>query len=238
MLPIQFRISREYKDVSGVVVSVFEKCEKGFVFQHPADEDVNRVHIHGYLFNPTICRKTLSEQIAKKLNLKGNSDFATGDRAGKSKNILDISGAYCYGSKWSTIAPQFIKNISPDLVDELKNYSRKMGSQYNIARNSVTNEITIIKEIKTKSKPTQYQHVITIVNRINELHPDLQSKSLTERQRTVFDMVYSYFQQNELFMGKYKQLDFLDNVLLRLGDTDYKNTLFADFSHRTSRQLV
>jgi len=238
MLPIQFRISREYKDVSGVVVSLFEKCTEGFVFQHPEDEDVNRVHIHGYLFNPTICRKTLSEQITKKLNLKGNSDFATGERAGKAKNLIDISGAYCYGSKWNTIAPCYTKNISPVQLEGLKNYSQNRATYNNIARNSVTTEVVILKEIKTKSKPTQYQHIITIVNRINELNPDLHSKPLAERQRIVFEMVYLYFQQNELFMGKYKQLDFLDNVLLRLGDIDYKKTLFADFAHRTSRTLV
>jgi len=240
---VQFRIHKQYSDVSGLVVSLFDKCTQGFVFEHPADEDVNRVHIHGYMFETSICRKSISEYIKKKFDLNGNSDFFTSVSAGGRKQLaqrkdIDMSGAYCYGSKWDTIAASFTKNISPVLLEQLKNYSRKMGTFNNIARNSVTTEIVVLKEIKTKSKPTQYQHIITIVNRINDLNPDLQSKPLAERQRVVFEMVYSYFRENELFMGKYKQLDFLDNVLLRLGDIDYKKTLFADFAHRTSRTLV
>lgn len=239
MLPIQFRIHLEYKDVSGFVVSMLEKCAKGFVFQHPEDEKVHRTHIHGFMFEPTISRKTCSEQIAKKLNLKGNSDFFTSNKCGDQPREMDISGAFCYGSKWATISPSFTKNISPDLLDELRNYSRKMGTFNNIHRSTITKtEIVVMKEIKVKTKPTQYQHCMNVVTRINELHPDLLKQPHAEQRRCIFEICYNYFRENELFMGKYKQLDFMDMVLLKWNCAEYKNMLFADFTKRTSQYIV
>lgn len=240
MAAIQFRIHREYKDVSGFVVSMLEKCTEGFVFQHPEDEEVNRLHIHGYMFGPFISRKTCSEQIAKALNLKGNTDFFTSDKCSrKSPKPLDLSGAFCYGSKWDTIAPVYLKNISPDLLVELRSYSQKMGTLNNIQRNTVNKtEIVVLKEIKVKQKPTQYQHCITVVNRINELHPDLFSKPLAEQRRCIFEICYNYFRESELFMGKYKQLDFMDMVLMKWNCPEYKTLLFADFTKRTSQYIV
>jgi len=236
---IQFRIHLDYKDVSGFVVSMLEKCEKGFVFQHPEDEKVNRTHIHGFMLSPSITRKTCSEQIAKKLNLKGNADFFTSNKCGDPPRALDLSGAYCYGSKWNTIAPSFIKNISPALLDELRNYSQIMGTTNNIHRSitSVVNTV-YLKEIKVKTKPTQYQHVMTLVNRINDIHPELFTLPFVEQRQIIFESTYNYFRDNELFMGKYKQLDFLDMVLLKLNCNDYKKTLYADFTKRTSQYIV
>lgn len=234
---IQFRIHREFSDVSGVVVSLFEKCEKGFVFQHPEDEEVARTHVHGFLFSPTITRKTLSEYIAKKLFLKGNTDFYTSDKCGKKdKRPLDLSGAYCYGSKWDTIAPSFIKEISQTELAELKIYAQSKATIGNIARNTHTTEIVVIKEVKVKTKPSLYQHVVTVVNRINDQFPDLVRVRSHEAQRKIiFEVCFNYFRECELFIGKYRQLDFMDMVLLKFNCVEYKNQLFGDFQRRTTQ---
>lgn len=233
-VPLQFRIHREFSDVSGIVVSMFDKCEKGFLFQHDKDEEVARTHIHGFLFEPTVTRKTLSEQIAKKLHLKGNTDFFTSDKCSKKNpRPLDISGAYCYGSKWDTLAPIFQKNISPVELEELRCYSRKMGTYNNIASSTHTTDIVVIKEVKVKTKPTQYQHLTNVVNRINDQFPELFKFSPLEQRTKVFEIAFNYFRENELFMGRYKQLDFLDMVLLKLDCVEYKTTLFTDFTRRT-----
>lgn len=239
MSHIQFRIHREFSDVSGVVVSLFEKCAQGFLFQHPADEDVARTHIHGYMFEPSITRKTLSEQIAKKLNLKGNADFGTSETCGqKDKRPMDLSGAYCYGSKWDTIAPILNRNISPVLLEELKTYSRSKATIGNIARNTHTTEIVVLKEVKVKTKPTLYQHVTTVINRINDQFPELLNASLLEQRKQIFEVCFNYFRECELFMGKYKQLDFMDMVLLKWNCVEYKKLLYTDFNRRTSQYIV
>lgn len=236
MIPVQFRIHRAWGDVSGVVVPLLEKCSQGFVFQHPPDAKVKRIHIHGYMFEPSITKKTISQEwIKEKLNLTGNEDFSTRDECGSSgkEKIMDISGAFCYGSKWDTIAPIYSKNISPDLMEELRSYSRKMGTLNNIHGNSVNRtEIVVLKEVKDKVKPTLYKHCMTVVSRLNELYPKLMFDTQEIQLETVFETSYNYFRENELFMGKYKQLDFMDMVLMKWGNKHYKNVLFADYSKR------
>lgn len=236
---IQFRVHRPYCDVSNVLVSLFDKCEKGFVFQHDADEEVNRTHTHGYMFAPTVSRKTLSEQIAKKLNIKGNTDFFTSDKCSrKDPRPIDISGAWIYGSKFGTVAPSFLKNISPDIVDELQAVANKWTFNKLASKSAPTTELIVLKQIKTTTKPTQYQHVTNVVKIILDTRPDLFSMSQTEQRRQVFEITYEYFRSNELFFGKYKQLDFLDMVLMKLGCSEYKNLLFGDFMRRTSNIIV
>lgn len=234
-MDIQFRIHRAYSDVSGFVVSLFEKCEKGFMFQHEADEEVNRQHVHGYMFNPTVTRKTLSEQIAQKLNLKGNTDFFTSTKCSRrDPRPIDLSGAWVYGSKFDTIAPSFMKNISPDSVEELRARARKWDYHKLASKSAPTTDIVVLKEIKVKSKPTQYQHVTEVLKIINETRPDLYNETSAQQRRQIFEICYNYWQSHEMFMGKYKQLDFLDMVLMKWNCKEYKKALFDDFLKRTS----
>lgn len=237
---VQLRIHREYSDVSGFVVSLLEKCAQGFVFQHPEDEEVARTHTHGYMFEPTISRKTVSEQIAKKLNLKGNTDFFTSDKCSKrDPRPIDMSGAYMYGSKFDTIAPSYLKNISPDLLEELRRYARSKGTFHNIASKSApTTELVVLKEIKVKQKPTLYQHVTECVKMITDTRPDIYKTDIGSMRRQIFELSFSYIQSNQLFMGKYKQLDFLDMVLTKINCEEYKNLLYHDFLKRTSMDRI
>lgn len=240
-MDLQFRIHRPYSDVSGFVVSLLDRCEKGFVFEHSADEDVNRTHIHGYMFGSELLPKTVSQDwIKKKLGLSGNTDFGVSDKCSKrDKRPLDLSGAYCYGSKWDTIADSYSKNISPALFEELRSYSRSKGTYNNIASKSApTTEIVVIKEIKTKTKPTLYQHVKLCVQQINDTNPDIYKADIGDMRRRVFEAAFKYIQNEQLFMGKYKQLDFLDMVLTSLDCKEYKNMLFHDYCKRTSMDRI
>lgn len=233
----QVRIHRDYVDVSGFMVSLLDNCDQGFVFQHPKDEDVNRIHVHGYMFSPVLKCKTISQDwIKKKLNLKGNTDFTVSDKCGRTDpRPIDMSGAYCYGSKWDTIAPSFTKNISPELLEELRSYARSKRSMIAFAsKSNPTTETIILKEIKVKTKPTLYQHVTQCTQSILDARPDIYKADPGEMRRQVFDISFEYIRTNGLFMGKYKQLDFLDNVLTKLNCEEYKKLLYHDFLKRTS----
>jgi len=122
---LQFRLDREYKDVSGALAVLFNDCEQGFAFEHPYDEKTKKVvHIHGYMFAPVIVRKTLQKHIkALQLSLK-NADYETSITCGKDKRPIDMSGSYMYGSRFDELTPKFLKNISPALLEELRLYAR------------------------------------------------------------------------------------------------------------------
>lgn len=230
---IQFRIHRGWEDVSGVVVSLLDKCEQGFAFEHPADTKVNRTHVHGYMFKPSLERKTVSQDwIKKKLSLKGNEDFYTSCKKGHFEESLDMSGAYCYGSKWDTIAVSCLKNISPVLLEELKQYARSMRPrEYNIVT-SFTPQTPVDKN--TSTKLTQYQHVNACVLSLMDQHPQVVRMTLDDSKELIFNHVFAYFRAQKLYMGKYKQLDFFDMVLTTLDNREYKDSLFADFCKRNN----
>lgn len=229
MYDLQFRVHQPWSDVSGLLVPFFNKSEKGFLFQHEADEEVARQHVHGYLFGYPFKRSSLSESIAKKLNITGNVDFFTSDKCSrKDPRPLDISGAYCYGSKWDTVACLFSKNISPELMEQLRNYA---FSRRPIEKIVVTSFNTVINKTK---KPTQYEHVQACLNLIMTQSPEVVTQSLDDSKETIFNHTFAYFRAQQMFMGKYKQLDFLDMILLKLGTQEYKDSLFTDFLKRNN----
>lgn len=234
---VQFRITLPFIDVSSNVINWAELAETAIVFEHDADEEVNRTHIHGYFFGYQLQRKTLGENIKKTFNL-GSRDFATSEKCSrKDPRPIDLSGAYCYGSEFNTREVKFAKNISPAILDSLRVYSQSKATTINIASKSApTTQNIILKEIKVKYKPTQYEHLKTVLLRINSDESNILTiSSIALRRKKIFDIVFNYFRENELFMGKYKQLDFLDMVMLKLDCYDYKYSLFQDFEKRHSR---
>lgn len=236
---VQFRVHRPWCDVSGQLVSVFETySETGFMFEHPPDEKCRRIHVHGFLFNPTATRKTISAKLQETLNLKGNEEFFTSDKCGESRydkdrRELDISGAFWYGSKADTIAPVYLKNISPDLLESLRIHSRQNRTIMNIARNTHTTELVVLKEIKVKTKPTLYQHAKQCTTNIMDKGALALIQS-PNYHTFIFTQCIEYLKSQELFMGRYKQLDFMDQVLLMLGDKSYETKLYEDFLKRTN----
>lgn len=234
---IHVRIHLPYVDVSGALAKWCNMAETSFVFQHEADEEVSRTHIHAFMFGLPLERKTLSGYIKKEFNLIGNKDFFTSEKCSKvDPRPIDLSGSYCYGSKWDTLEPLFLKIISPDIVDELRTYSRSKRDSISIASKStnVLNTV-IIKEIKTKTKPTQYQHLQNVLQLINSDESNILLQPIEIMRKRIFDITFQYFKTHELFMGKFKQLDFLDMVMLKLDCAEYKFSLFQDFQKRHGR---
>lgn len=231
MNTFQSRIHLEWCDVSGFVVSYMDKTLKGFSFQHDADEEVARTHVHSYFFGCTTMFKSYADKIPEKLGISGTENFYTSQLCSKrDRRPLDISGAWCYGSKWGTVAPKYLKNISSDEVEQLQRYARSKATIGNIARGSNT---VIIKEIKVKTKPTQYEHAKTCVQRIMQTYPEVvTSDDTTQNMDKIFTVAYAYFRESQLFMGKYKQLDFLDMVLVLLNSPDYQVQLRRAFFSR------
>lgn len=69
------RITRPYSDISGLLISWSLECERMWVYEHEADEEVNRTHCHFLVVN---CQKdfdTLKERKSwTNFGFKGNKD--------------------------------------------------------------------------------------------------------------------------------------------------------------------
>lgn len=117
----QVRVPRTYDEAKEALVASTPALHPCFIFQHHADDSLRRTHCHAYYFNNKIQRKTHGGNISKALGLQG--DYETSSSASKHGAPLDLSGAWCYGSKWGRYAPSFVKNISPDILEQLKAYA-------------------------------------------------------------------------------------------------------------------
>lgn len=220
----QLRIHRSYSDVVELVESLYKKAESGFIFQHPPDDKVSRLHVHCYYFNIALKYDAIRERCLK-FGLKGNSDFAISGTAGEDRRPLDVSGAWCYGTKREELPVVFAKNISPATVEELKEYSRRFYAKW--ATNTPTGKSAEpVKEPVKKSKQlTKYEHVRAIVSEL--LSPEFvkMSKSDPERIAIVRDVTLEYLRKNGIFSGMYRAVEWIETVLNDLGDETFKQSV-------------
>lgn len=71
------RISRSYQDVSGIFVTISEDCDRIWVYEHPADDKVTRVHCHFLVIGARRDPKGYKNMSSyKACSLEGNKDHA------------------------------------------------------------------------------------------------------------------------------------------------------------------
>lgn len=211
----QVRIHRTYDDVGTSLLQFSDKSNISFTFEHPADEEVSRIHIHQYNFDLSIKYDAISARI-KKLGLKGNSDFSVSGTCGKDKRPLDLSGAWMYGSKFGTIAPKYVKNLTPEQVEQLNEYAR-----FKIPQGVTVASVGSVPQQPKEKLKTRHQHITEVA--LEVLTPEYVKLAPRDPQRIriVRDTCLSYMRNHQIFCGKWKTVEFIESVLLNIGDESF-----------------
>lgn len=69
------RISRQYSDISGLIIDWSKQCEQLWVYQHDADEKVSTTHCHLFVIGSKRDAEGLKKLVTwKSLKLSGNKD--------------------------------------------------------------------------------------------------------------------------------------------------------------------
>lgn len=115
------RISLPYNDVSGVINLWADSCDKVAVFEHPADQKVKTTHVHLILINCKYKTPEALKRIFHKNVCLVDNEITNGNGLWKwtSKYGEPDETFIKYMSKGKRYAPKFLKNISPDEVEEL-----------------------------------------------------------------------------------------------------------------------
>lgn len=74
MTNFAFRIHRPYKELEELLENMKESCDKLIVYQHDADEEVKRTHVHGL-----ITGSKFTDQLAYKKRINNRLTLATTD---------------------------------------------------------------------------------------------------------------------------------------------------------------
>jgi len=239
-LPIQFRVDRTEHDVLVHAETLSRAAATVFMFQHPKEGKCKRIHTHGYLFETNVIRETFRDRLKKAFSLD-KEVYETSNYCGKNdRRPLDISGAWCYGSKFATIAPFYLKNISPVQVEQLNEYARTMRKTYSDKSSPALGPIVYVKETP-KTKPTQYQNAKNIYEHLFDTYihksGELDNKpkdfdEIPNLSQVVFNATFQYLRTNKIFCGRYKMIEYAEAVMLMTGTEDYRNSCYKGFEKR------
>lgn len=211
----QVRIHSSWEDISGVILGLARKADKGFAFQHNADERVKRTHVHAYFFNLNLKYDAISDRI-KKLGLKGNSDFAISGQCGDDKRALDVSGAWIYATKKEALRPVWVENISPAIVEELSEGARRF---YAKGMNTTPAASVLVKA----KKPNKYAQVKEIA--ANCLSPEFLKLGEADRIKVVRDETIEYLRTNCIFADSKRIVEYIECVMLDIDDDSMKQAV-------------
>lgn len=110
------RVSRPYADCSGILDVWSSRAHAIAVFEHEADHEVNRTHIHVGLYGALVKIEAL-KRMWKDVSGSGNGFWSFKDADG-----MDSPGFMQYLTYMSKgeLRPKLLKNISPAIVEEAK----------------------------------------------------------------------------------------------------------------------
>lgn len=117
------RLSLSYADLSGVIAAFAETCDSIVVYEHEADAQVKKTHIHLLILGSKVKDEALRRLAQKKrsdIRMSGNSFWKWAIKEEhKPKFESDPLTMITYMSK-GHLAYKYCKNISPDIIDSYR----------------------------------------------------------------------------------------------------------------------
>lgn len=104
------RITRPFSDLSGLVHTWSQRCDKMVVYEHIGDQ-TEKTHIHMVVYKPDVCKKQL-KNLVPTYNLNGNKDWSFKEYDGDETAMV-------YMTKGS-LEPKFIKGYTIEDADHWK----------------------------------------------------------------------------------------------------------------------
>lgn len=104
------RITLPYEDCSGIISRWADRCQQAIVYQHDADEEISKTHVHLGLYGCEVKAEQLKRMWADAPG-KGNEFWSWKEASAEATKYLT------YMSK-GNLRPKFIKNFSNDLVEK------------------------------------------------------------------------------------------------------------------------
>jgi len=199
MTDLFVRISREYSAISEWVEAI--PCEQIIVYEHEADEDISRTHIHFYI--------TKCEIKADAMKSRYKTKFGAMDKADWSFKLLRDdgkpldSGTIVYMSK-GHLQPIFNKGWATDEIDRLR--------------------LLWVPPIKTKLKAVDGKLVRVLDESAKKTKKQLLELMCADLPndidrgntgiRTVMTVVRKVLTRNNEVIGQYKVFDYCDSVYM------------------------
>jgi len=186
-----FRVSRSFNEVGDLLKQLYEWSESVVIYEHEADEDVSRTHIHGLIIGCQRKEDTLRDKIFK-INWKKDYQLATTYKDNQDKVHPVNEGYVTYMAK-GHLSPMLIQNFSEEKINDLKS----KWIVYDTAKKSC--------DVKAKKDLSVYDHCEAIRNNMSDILGDFHLNILENIRR--------YKNKHRIKTNAYADRDWYDTIL-------------------------
>lgn len=204
------RITLPYDDVSGVISVWSGYCDQMAVYEHDADLEVNKTHVHMIMINCSFktaepLKRRFYEQI--KTDRKGNDLWEW-----EHKNYPNPDIGYIKYMSKGTLTAKFVKNISEQVLEEWRQKWTPDIPKAPILRQTSLDE-------DAKKKLTKYAVVLEVVKLILAKHPtatEVQKQAILidADSDSVLKNIRKVLIQDNQVLGLYKVIDIYDAYVM------------------------
>jgi len=196
-MKLKIRITKSFADLNDFPTKLAEVCDVLVVYEHEADEDISRTHIHCYADNPQVSTDTMKNWVKKAL---GTTKFPKTDWS--FEEAQDV-GFITYMSK-GRLDPLLVKGIEADAIVALKD------KWVDIPKKTGKTQYVLKIENPAQQKLRQWEMVEEINRRFQMVDPEASGDPVEKLIRIIRQVVII---ENKTVCGRYKFRDYYDTIM-------------------------
>lgn len=213
------RIHRTYEELEPWVQNLSEKCEKLVVYEHEADEEVNRLHCHIMIIGYNTSDETMKQQVIKVLGARPDKTDWAWD-----PNVRSEFDSIAYMSK-KDLHAKFVKGVSADIIAEC---SAKYVPKSEYGKRNGKTQYKVITEKPEVSKKRQNDLLDEMIKRYKSGYPMdkyLEDSTYPFKAAFVINVILEVLNENRVIFGRYKVRDYFDTICARMWTLRFQNIM-------------
>lgn len=224
------RVSMPYEDLKEAFQLIADEVEKLVVYQHEADEDVNRTHCHFYVVYPhsTDTLKNRFKRTLPTTSKRGNSlwAFNTEYKEYHTLKVIPV-GPSCitYMSK-GVLEPSMMKGFTQAEIDEYKSG----WVEQPVKRSYQTKLQYIVKETPSEAKKRKNDLIAEMLTELKDHIPVNLEYHVDEK---VVRTIIKILNDNNIIFSRYTIRDYYDTICSRAFTEKFIYSVINFLSPRT-----
>lgn len=209
----QLRITRPYSHVleaSINVIAAFGGSIEWLIYEHEADEQVSRTHVHCYIFGWAYTHETFRKRFREQYEDLAKTDFAISTHAGRERGPVTINGAVRYASKNGTIHFKKCQGFNEETITKMEESFK-------------TETVPAVRMIRKGIQMKRYDQVMSLMEHIAEETKRV-NENLTYKRELwpgeVYDVICRWAREHGQTLTEYRILELLTTIRVYNGDTD------------------
>lgn len=226
------RVHRTYEELEPWVQNLAEKCDKLVVYEHEADEEVNRLHCHLMIIGYKTSDETMKAQLTKVLGQRPEkTDWAWDPEVRSEESTI------AYMSK-KDLHAKFVKGVSADMIAEC---SAKYVPKSEYGKRQGKTQYSVIAEKPEVSKKRQNDLLDEMIKRYKDMYPMdkyIDTESYPFCSKAVLRVIIEVLNDNRTIFGRYKVRDYYDTICARMWASKFQNMVLTMMGFVTKENLA